>query len=329
MKKNTTKTVATLALAGALLATPFAAQAASYKDVSANHWAYSQISKLSDLRIISGYDDGTFKPTRSVSYLEVLTLLKGIQNPTPAEMTQAISNMGHISDAYNVPKWAKPAVCLALQNNVISETNLKEAYKRNYINNVKNDNQFPSRELVLVYYAKALGIQPIKDTSKIKVSDIASIGNTPKSLTGDVDIKGLYAAMIEAGIFHSFGSDGKFNPASPLKREQMATITNFSYDYVAQHKATQSFEGTVEVNVVVNNVPTFSIKDKNGKSTSFILAKDTTVTLNGKSANKDAITPGSTVKVQAFPQSGGVAPIKRLPSRSSATTRRPPASWIA
>lgn len=308
MKKNTTKTVATLALAGALLATPFAAQAASYKDVSANHWAYSQISKLSDLRIISGYDDGTFKPTRSVSYLEVLTLLKGIQNPTPAEMTQAISNMGHISDAYNVPKWAKPAVCLALQNNVISETNLKEAYKRNYINNVKNDNQFPSRELVLVYYAKALGIQPIKDTSKIKVSDIASIGNTPKSLTGDVDIKGLYAAMIEAGIFHSFGSDGKFNPASPLKREQMATITNFSYDYVAQHKATQSFEGTVEVNVVVNNVPTFSIKDKNGKSTSFILAKDTTVTLNGKSANKDAITPGSTVKVQAFPQSGGVAP---------------------
>lgn len=308
MKKNTTKTMATLALAGALLATPFAAQAASYKDVSANHWAYSQISKLSDLRIISGYDDGTFKPTRSVSFLEVLTLLKGIQNPTPAEMTQAISNMGHISDAYNVPKWAKPAVCLALQNNVISETNLKEAYKRNYINNVKNDNQFPSRELVLVYYAKALGIQPIKDTSKIKVSDIASIGNTPKSLTGDVDIKGLYAAMIEAGIFHSFGSDGKFNPASPLKREQMATITNFSYDYVAQHKATQSFEGTVEVNVVVNNVPTFSIKDKNGKSTSFILAKDTTVTLNGKSANKDAITPGSTVKVQAFPQSGGVAP---------------------
>lgn len=308
MKKNTTKTVATLALAGALLATPFAAQAASYKDVSANHWAYSQISKLSDLRIISGYDDGTFKPTRSVSFLEVLTLLKGIQNPTPAEMTQAISNMGHISDAYNVPKWAKPAVCLALQNNVISETNLKEAYKRNYINNVKTDNQFPSRELVLVYYAKALGIQPIKDTSKIKVSDIASIGNTPKSLTGDVDIKGLYAAMIEAGIFHSFGSDGKFNPASPLKREQMATITNFSYDYVAQHKATQSFEGTVEVNVVVNNVPTFSIKDKNGKSTSFILAKDTAVTLNGKSANKDAITPGSTVKVQAFPQSGGVAP---------------------
>ena len=308
MKKNTTKTVATLALAGALLATPLAAQAASYKDVSANHWAYSQISKLSDLRIISGYDDGTFKPTRSVSFLEVLTLLKGIQNPTPAEMTQAISNMGHISDAYNVPKWAKPAVCLALQNNVISETNLKEAYKRNYINNVKNDNQFPSRELVLVYYAKALGIQPIKDTSKIKVSDIASIGNTPKSLTGDVDIKGLYAAMIEAGIFHSFGSDGKFNPASPLKREQMATITNFSYDYVAQHKATQSFEGTVEVNVVLNNVPTFTIKDKNGKSTSFILAKDTAVTLNGKSANKDAITPGSTVKVQAFPQSGGVAP---------------------
>lgn len=308
MKKNNRKTVAALALAGALLTTPFAAQAATYKDVSANHWAYSHISKLSDLRIIHGYEDGTYRPTRSVSYLEVLTLLRCIQNPTPTEITQAISNNGHISDAYNVPKWAKASVCVALQNNVISEANLKEAYNRNYINNVKNANQFPSRELVLVYYAKALGIQPIKDTSNIKVSDIGLIGNTPKALTGDVDIKGLYAAMIEAGIFHSFGSDGKFNPASPLQRDQMATITNLSYDYVAQHKATQSFEGNVEVNVVVNNIPTFTIKDKDGKKISFSLAKDTAVTLNGKRATTDAITPGSTVKVQAFPQSGGVAP---------------------
>ena len=69
MKKNKAKAVATLALAGALLTTPFAAQAANFKDVGANHWAYSYISKLSDLRIIKGYDDGTFKPLRNVSYL--------------------------------------------------------------------------------------------------------------------------------------------------------------------------------------------------------------------------------------------------------------------
>ncbi|MDY3118002.1 MAG: S-layer homology domain-containing protein [Peptoniphilus sp.] len=312
MKQNKAKAVATLALTGALLTTPFAAQAATFKDVPANHWAYSQISKLSDLRIISGYDDGTFKPSRSVSFLEVLTLLKGIQNPSAADMTRAISTKGYISDAYNVPGWAKPAVCIALENNVITEANLKAAYNKHYINNVKNADQFPGRELIMVYYAKALGIQPIKDTSKIRVSDIAEIGYTPKELTGDADIKGLYAAMIEAGIFHGEGTEGKFKPNSPLTRDQMATITNFSYDYVAKTKAIQTFEGDVSLSITVNNVPTFTIKDKVGKTTSFVLAKNTAVTLNGKVATIDAVTEGSTVKVKAFPQTGGVAPYQAV-----------------
>lgn len=308
MKKNKVKTVATLALAGALLTSPLTAMAASFKDVNANHWAYSHISKLSDLRIISGYDDGTFKPARSVSYLEVLTLLKGIQNPTSAELTQAIATQGHIADAYKVPKWAKPAVCIALQNNVISETNLKAAYKHGYITDAPKAGQFPGRELIMVYYAKALGIQPIQDKTKIKVKDNALIGKTSKDLTGDVDIKGYYAAMIEAGIFHETGDDGFFNPNAPLKREQMATITDFSYDY----RSSQSFEGDVVDNTVINNVATFSIKDKAGKTIGFVLNSNTAVTLNGKVGKLSDITVGSTVKVKAFAQGGGVAPYKAV-----------------
>lgn len=308
MKKDKAKTVATLALAGALLTSPLTAMAASFKDVNANHWAYSHISKLSDLRIISGYDDGTFKPARSVSYLEVLTLLKGIQNPTSAELTQAIATQGHISDAYKVPKWAKPAVCIALQNNVISETNLKAAYKHGYITDTPKAGQFPGRELIMVYYAKALGIQPIQDKTKIKVKDNALIGKTSKDLTGDVDIKGYYAAMIEAGIFHETGDDGFFNPNAPLKREQMATITDFSYDY----RSSQSFEGDVVDNTVINNVATFSIKDKAGKTIGFVLNSNTAVTLNGKVGKLSDITVGSTVKVKAFAQGGGVAPYKAV-----------------
>lgn len=308
MKKNKAKTVATLALAGALLTSPLTAMAASFKDVNANHWAYSHISKLSDLRIISGYDDGTFKPARSVSYLEVLTLLKGIQNPTSAELTQAIATQGHISDAYKVPKWAKPAVCIALQNNVISEMNLKAAYKHGYITDTPKAGQFPGRELIMVYYAKALGIQPIQDKTKIKVKDNALIGKTSKDLTGDVDIKGYYAAMIEAGIFHETGDDGFFNPNAPLKREQMATITDFSYNY----RSSQSFEGDVVDNTVINNVATFSIKDKAGKTIGFVLNSNTAVTLNGKVGKLSDITVGSTVKVKAFAQGGGVAPYKAV-----------------
>lgn len=308
MKKNKAKAVATLALAGALLTTPFAAQAANFKDVGANHWAYSYISKLSDLRIIKGYDDGTFKPLRNVSYLEILELLKGVQNPSSTEMTSAIATYGYIADAYKVPNWAKPAVCIALQNNVITEGNLKAAYKLNYINNVRNADQFPSRELALVYYAKALRIEPKKDTSNIKVTDIDSIGKTSKELIGNVDVKGLLASMIDAGIFSAFGTGAEFKGNLPLQRDQMAKITDTSYEY----KSVKSFEGEVVAIVKNNDVPALTIKDKDGKTQAFVLSKDTVITINGKSAKAEDLNAGSKVKVKAFPQSGSIAPYQAV-----------------
>lgn len=308
MKKNKAKAVATLALAGALLTTPFAAQAANFKDIGVNHWAYSYISKLSDLRIIKGYDDGTYKPLRNVSYLEILELLKGVQNPTSTEMTSAIATYGYIADAYKVPNWAKPAVCIALQNNVITEGNLKAAYKLNYINNVKEANQFPSRELALVYYAKALGIEPKKDTSNIKVTDVDSIGKTSKELIGDVDVKGLLASMIDAGIFSAFGTGAEFKGNLPLQRDQMAKITDMSYEY----RSVKSFEGEVVAIVKNNDVPALSIKDKDGKTQAFVLSKDTVITINGKSAKAEDLNAGSKVKVKAFPQSGSIAPYQAV-----------------
>lgn len=308
MKKNKAKAVATLALAGALLTTPFAAQAANFKDVGVGHWAYSYISKLSDLRIIKGYDDGTYKPLRNVSYLEILELLKGVQNPTSTEMTSAIATYGYIADAYKVPNWAKPAVCIALQNNVITEGNLKAAYKLNYINNVKEANQFPSRELALVYYAKALGIEPKKDTSNIKVTDVDSIGKTSKELIGDVDVKGLLASMIDAGIFSAFGTGVEFKGNLPLQRDQMAKITDMSYEY----RSVKSFEGEVVAIVKNNDVPALSIKDKDGKTQAFVLSKDTVITINGKSAKAEDLSAGSKVKVKAFPQSGSIAPYQAV-----------------
>ncbi len=308
MKKNTTKTLAALALAGALLTSPLTAMAASFKDIDANHWAYSHISKLSDLRIIKGYDDGTYKPTLSVTYLEILELLKGVQAPSTTEMTQAISTYGYIANSYKVPAWAKPAVCIALQNNVITEANLKAAYKLNYIKDVRKDAKYPSREVAMVYYAKALGIQPKTDISNIKVTDIDSIGKTSKELIGDVNVKGLLASMIDTGIFNEFGVGKEFKPNVPLQRDQMAKITDLSYEY----KQGKTFEGDVTASTVNNNFAAFSIKDKAGNTLQFVTNQNTTITLNGKAAKAEDITVGSSVKVKAQAQATVGAPYQAI-----------------
>ena len=160
----------------------------------------------------------------------------------------------------------------------------------------------------MVYYAKALGIQPKKDTSNIKVTDIDSIGKTPKELIGDVNVKGILASMIDAGIFNAFGTGAEFKGNLPLQRDQMAKITDTSYEY----KSFKSFEGEVLGTVEINDVPALSIKDTDGKNVSFVLSKDTVITINGKSAKAEDLTAGSKVKVKAFPQSGGIAPYQAV-----------------
>lgn len=312
MKNNKIKAVAVLALAGTMLTQPIATMAASYSDVRTGSWAEPHITKLTNLKVISGYNDGTFKPKRSVSYLEIMQLLKGIQNPGAQDVTGAISRYGRVSDAYNVPGWARSAICVALDNGVITEENLKAAYKKGFITSQPKENQFPSRELVMVYYAKALGIEAKKDTSNIKVKDLNAIGKTPKALIGDVDVKGLYAGIIDAGVFHTTGDDGYFNPQQPLHRDQMATITNLSYDYRNAAKQTTDYEGEVYFNEEVNGTPSFAIKGKDDKAIAFVLGSDTKITLNGKPGTAKDITIGSKVKVSAYASNTGVASLHAL-----------------
>lgn len=312
MKNNKIKAVAVLALAGTMLTQPIATMAASYSDVRTGSWAEPHITKLTNLKVISGYNDGTFKPKRSVSYLEIMQLLKGIQNPSAQDVTGAISRYGHVSDTYKVPGWARSAICVALDNGVITEENLKAAYSKGFITSQPKENQFPSRELVMVYYAKALGIEAKKDTSNISVKDINAIGKTPKALIGDVDVKGLYAGIIDAGVFDATGDDGFFNPQQPLHRDQMATITNLSYDYRNAAKQTTDYEGEVYFNEEVNGTPSFAIKGKDDKAIAFVLGSDTKITLNGKPGTAKDITIGSKVKVSAYASNTGVASLHAL-----------------
>lgn len=66
-----------LVLASLLLCT--AVSAAEYTDVSDTHWAYKQIDYLS--AEITGYPDGSYKPEKSVSRAEFLTLFARIAFP--------------------------------------------------------------------------------------------------------------------------------------------------------------------------------------------------------------------------------------------------------
>ncbi len=58
-----------------LLSTATFAGAVSFSDLSAEHWAYNNIQTLVNEGTINGYEDGTFKPSKSVTRAEFVKML--------------------------------------------------------------------------------------------------------------------------------------------------------------------------------------------------------------------------------------------------------------
>ncbi|WP_202079043.1 S-layer homology domain-containing protein [Caldalkalibacillus salinus] len=88
-------------------------------DVSTDHWATGAINAAVDAGIITGYEDGTFKPNADISRAEMATMAvralmleEGLENVPSAE--------SHFSDEDRIPEWAKRYVSYASSEGLIS-----------------------------------------------------------------------------------------------------------------------------------------------------------------------------------------------------------------
>lgn len=69
------KKIGAIILAGTLFVTP---SFGAFIDVDSNHWAYSAISKMEEAEILSGYEDGSFKPGNNITLAEFATIFTKI-----------------------------------------------------------------------------------------------------------------------------------------------------------------------------------------------------------------------------------------------------------
>lgn len=47
----------------------------NFSDVKETHWAYNAINKAAELEFLSGYEDGTFRPSNNITYAESCAIL--------------------------------------------------------------------------------------------------------------------------------------------------------------------------------------------------------------------------------------------------------------
>lgn len=222
MNKKTNKIAAVIMLGTVLLSNNVYAKNFSDVDKTGGYkWAYKAVNELSNKKILGGYPDGSFKPERPVSFLEIMQIIKNIKSPSDKEIKAANKAFGDVTKKYNVPSWAEEAVNYNLYKNIITEKTLSSAHKRGFLKD--KGLVFPDRNSVTVYFGRAFGFNGTGNIKNLKHKDLDKVPQATK---------GYLSQLVDANIYSSTGSEGYFNGKRFIKRAEVAVIADKALVYL-------------------------------------------------------------------------------------------------
>lgn len=204
MKSTLNKAVLILTVSIFVLFSTFIAAnaaAARFKDVKAMSWYNAYVLKLVELKITSGYSDGTYKPDNQVTRAEFVTFLCKAAGHKPAQGASFSDTEKH---------WASGYITIALNNGILELPADKK---------FRPDAAITRLEAVEML-CKALSITKDSTTKNpytdVKTSDTGytNAAYTNYLMQGTVDKNGRY-----------------FNPSGKLTRAEAAAIVVNAYDY--------------------------------------------------------------------------------------------------
>lgn len=178
--------------------------ASQLSDIS-NHWAKSQINRLTEKGSIFGYEDGTFRPERNITRAEFMAV---------------------INRSFGYTKIANVSYSDVPHDSWFAET-IKQAQAAGYISGyadktIRPENFITRQEAaVIIAKIKELG----SNASAVSVfKDANSIANWSK---GDV------GAVVNAKLMSGY-PDGYFRPLNNITRAEAATVVGKAIDYISE-----------------------------------------------------------------------------------------------
>lgn len=296
LKKSITMILTLLLL---LSSVPSYGAAARFKDVPKTHWSYSYVEDMSKLGYLSGYPNGTFGPSGNLTFLESMSALSRFSKPTSAEKKDAMSGYAYLLNELKINEaWEREGISIALHKGIISENELRNAKEANLFNKPIQ------RQVISVFLAKAMGLeQRAKDKDIIKL---------PFNDSGDVDSSRVryVDVLLDVKVLSPEGKGGKmFEPKATLTRAEMATLLSKGHDYLLKNPIGDlpKEPESVEIETIKSSIKRITdetgrkilvIENKFGEEEGYIIESNTSISVDGKSANVSSLTPGQVVELK-------------------------------
>lgn len=251
--------------------------AKEFPDVTAQwSWAQPYIEEMSEKGLINGYEDGTFRPDKSVTHQEALALFAramGSSSDDNAEIVQmAVDKYGDKLQKYGI--YAKEEVSFLLYRGALKESELDT-----YLSADTRDKPMQRYEAAIII-TKAMGAE-----NEAKANLLTDLAYSDAKEIPASAVQYVYY-VTEKGLMQGMG-DGIFSPTTEVLRSQMAVML-----YNTVNTLNISFEQNklMEVDTTGRNV---RIKDSDG--TERLVSYDTNTVMNveGVMTQPKDVTVGS------------------------------------
>ncbi|WP_052087764.1 glycoside hydrolase family 2 [Paenibacillus wynnii] len=163
----------------------------------ADHWVKASIEKSVELGFVRGYEDGTFRPNRTVTRGEIAAML------AKALKLETTDTEFSFDDKDETPVWAQPFI----------QAIAKAGYISGYEDGTFHANNEITRSEIVVIIVRALGLE-VDSNAQLTFNDAEQV---------PVWARPYIAAAVEAGLVKGNG-DGKFNPNGPTTRAEAITL---------------------------------------------------------------------------------------------------------
>lgn len=183
-----------------------------FKDIE-NHWAKKEILEMVDKKIILGYPDGTFKPDKEVTKLDILIMASRIlgvdKDENKEDVTIAENSYRDVLSSYNI--YGKKEISFLLKKKVLQVDELDTYFKG------ENARAYAKRYEAAIIFTKVLGKEKeVKDKTFVVLPFLDS-HEIP------INAKPYVEFMINEGIMKGVDKT-KFQPHTYLTRAQAAVM---------------------------------------------------------------------------------------------------------
>ena len=287
MKNKFLSVIIALSLICSCMAVTAFAETAFPDVLSPDHdWAAEQIAEMTDLGIIKGYTDGTFKPDRAISKIEALILFSrvaGFSNEAYAEIADfAYEKYQYLLEEADLDNYDsfKKEISFLLYKGVISEDDIIE-----YLEDGQYADDFPRKDAAKLL-ANLMDAEVVKtDADELDFSDNDAIDDSDA---------GYIAYVVENGFMNGVQKDDGtivFDAEGALSRAQVCVLL-----YRIMDKLEMSFEAG-KVFKVDTEGGTIEFENEDGDDKSYIIPDDAKIIIDGTIGKLEEVLEKSQILV--------------------------------